>query len=203
VSIRRNPALEHGYTAVELMMSIAIFGIGITGIASMQRVVAVSNTHAKSLSIATHVAESWLDMLSADATQWNRPAPNFPTSDRADTAWLTSVSTNPGSGGWIKPSYSANFGFGPYFDTLGNPLPTATNAEFCANIRLSWLYPEASGNGLIRADVRVYWLRDGQTSVTAGTNPCAETPDAITGGATRYHFVQKTTTLRENTQPQP
>ncbi|HEY2408075.1 MAG TPA: prepilin-type N-terminal cleavage/methylation domain-containing protein [Polyangiaceae bacterium] len=191
-----------GYTAVELMMSIAIFGIGLTGIAAMQKVVAVSNMHAKNLSIATHIAESWLDVLNADAAQWNSPSPTVATQDRTtDTEWLKSVVTNPGSGGWVlpNPAYSTHFQFGSYFDALGNPQQLATGAAFCTNIRLSWLYQETQGNGLIRAEVRVYWLRDGQSSVTANTNPCLETPDNVTAGASHYHFVQKVTALKENT----
>ena len=43
---------QHGYTAVELLMAISIFGIGVAGIISMQKVTAVSNAHSKNLAIA-------------------------------------------------------------------------------------------------------------------------------------------------------
>jgi hypothetical protein len=89
--------------------------------------------------------------------------------------------------------------FGPYFDALGSPTgATPVGAAFCTNLRLSWLYPEALGNGLLRAEVRVYWLRDGQTTVTANTNPCLEDPTLVTNNPNRYHFVQKVTALRQS-----
>ena len=180
-------------------MSIAVFGIDLAGIASMQKVVAVSNMHAKNVSIATHIAESWLDMLSADSAQWNKPSPAKSAADRGtDTAWFTTVLSNPTTGtGWVTPPYSANFGFGPYFDALGNPQSTATGATFCTNLRLSWLYPENGGNGLVRAEVRVYWLCDGQTSPSTATEVCAENPTVITANTGRFHFVQKVTAVRQ------
>ncbi|HEY5373092.1 MAG TPA: prepilin-type N-terminal cleavage/methylation domain-containing protein, partial [Polyangiaceae bacterium] len=55
---------QRGYTAVELMMAIAVFGIGVAGIISMEKVTSVANQHAKNVAIATHIAQSWLDTLS-------------------------------------------------------------------------------------------------------------------------------------------
>ncbi len=61
--------------------------------------------------------------------------------------------------------------FGKAFDALGSPLPDdqAAAARFCTQVRLTNLYSAAggngrlAGNGLIRAEVRVFWLRDGAT----------------------------------------
>jgi hypothetical protein len=145
------------------------------------------------------VAESWLNMLTTDAVQWNHPANTGETSDRAGTAWLSSIATSPGSGGWTSPAYRPALQFGPYFDALGNPLATSAGAQFCANIRLSWLYPETSGHGSVRAEVRVYWLRDEAAVPSATTHPCDELPDTITAKAGLFHVVQQATTLRENT----
>ena len=72
---------QRGYTAVELMMAIGIFGVGVTGIIAMQKVTVVSNQHAKNLGIASHIAESWLDMLATDSVTWNHPSPSSPTPD--------------------------------------------------------------------------------------------------------------------------
>ncbi len=62
---------------------------------------------------------------------------------------------------------------------------------------LSWLYqPTVSGNGLIRAEVRVFWLRDGQGFAQ---NMCDATQVANVGVATQtFHFVQKISAIREN-----
>lgn len=194
---------QRGYTAVELMMAIGIFGIGVSGIIAMQKVTAVSNQHAKNLGIATHIAESWLDMLAADAVMWNHPSPGNAVPDIGQTTWLQSVRGNANTANdWVLPQYSTVLSFGPAFDALGNPLDPATapngSIAFCSHLRLSWLYqPTVSGNGLIRAEVRVFWLRDGQGFAQ---NMCAAAQIPNVNGATQtFHFVQKITAIRENT----
>ena len=194
---------QRGYTAVELMMAIGIFGIGVTGIIAMQKVTAVSNQHAKNLNIATHIAESWLDMLATDAVTWNHPSPGDATPDIGQTTWLQSVKANANTtNDWVLPQYSAVLSFGPAFDALGNSINPATapngSIAFCSHLRLSWLYqPTVSGNGLIRAEVRVFWLRDGQGFAQP---MCDNAQVANIGGATQtFHFVQKITAIRENT----
>jgi prepilin-type N-terminal cleavage/methylation domain-containing protein len=192
---------QRGYTAVELMMSIGIFGIGVTGIIAMQKVTAVSNQHAKNLGIATHIAESWLDMLATDAVMWNHPSATSSIPDISQTAWLQSVIGNANAAGdWFLPRYSNVLAFGPAFDALGNPVDptTTTGVAFCSHLRLSWLYqPTLSGNGLIRAEVRVFWLRDGQGFAQ---DMCSVAQVGNVGGATQtFHFVQKITGIRENT----
>jgi hypothetical protein len=187
-------------------MAISVFGIGVAGIISMEKVTSASNQDAKNLAIATHIAESWLDMLQADGAAWNNPSPQNSLSDLStDTIWLNQVVSNANATSWFLPQYDAvRFNFGPAFDALGNPVSTANlaNAVFCSHLRLSWLYPEnpASGNGLIRAEVRVFWLRDGQSSPQAGVNPCAQTMpiSSISGNTSTFHFVQKITAIREN-----
>lgn len=195
--------IQRGYTAVELMMAISVFGIGVAGIISMEKVTSVANQHAKNLAIATHIAESWLDMLATDAVQWNHPrtadATNF--SDLTDTVWLQQVSAGAdAAANWFVPAYTTGAGlnFGPAFDALGAPVnPTGGTVAFCSHLRLSWLYqPTKDGNGLIRAEVRVFWLRDGQQFAQ---NMC--TPGslgAIQGATSTFHFVQKITAIREN-----
>lgn len=194
---------QRGYTAVELMMAIGIFGIGVTGIIAMQKVTAVSNRHAKNLAIATRIAESWMDMLATDAVTWNHPSPGNAFPDIGQTTWLQLVKPNAdGVNDWRLPPYSTALQFGPAFDALGNPLDTATanaaDIAFCSHLRLSWLYqPTVSGNGLIRAEVRVFWLRDGQGFAQ---NKCADDQVANVGAATQvFHFVQKISAIRENT----
>jgi prepilin-type N-terminal cleavage/methylation domain-containing protein len=196
---------SRGYTAVELLMAISVFGIGVAGIISMEKVTAASNQHAKNLAIATHIAESWLGMLQADASAWNHPSPLNPISDLStETFWLSNVVPNASANSWFLPAWNNALNFGPAFDALGNPINPVNlaNEVFCSHLRLSWLYPEnpTSGNGLIRVEVRVFWLRDGQGPPVANTNPCAPgTPTTAVNGATStFHFVQKISSVREN-----
>ncbi|MEI9939652.1 MAG: prepilin-type N-terminal cleavage/methylation domain-containing protein [Pseudomonadota bacterium] len=192
---------QRGYTAVELMMAIGIFGVGVTGIIAMEKVTAVSNQHAKNLGIATHIAESWLDMLATDAVTWNHPSTSPGAPDIDQTTWLRFVKPNANTvNDWVLPPYSAGLAFGPAFDALGNPVDAGTDPNsvaFCSHLRLSWLYqPTVSGNGLIRAEVRVFWLRDGQGFAQ---NMCANDQITNVGAATQtFHFVQKISAIREN-----
>jgi prepilin-type N-terminal cleavage/methylation domain-containing protein len=197
---------QRGYTAVELMMAISVFGIGVAGIISMEKVTSVANQHAKNLAIATHIAQSWLDTLSTDAVMWNHPRAGDATvnTDLGQTTWLQFVTTKADtSANWFFPPYAAGpIAFGPAFDALGNPVDPVANPgaiAFCSHLRLSWLYvPDSNGNGLIRAEVRVFWLRDGQAFAA---NMCsAGTVANINDATSTFHFVQKITAIRENSQ---
>lgn len=195
---------QRGYTAVELMMAIGIFGIGVTGIISMQKVTSVSNQHAKNLSIATHIAESWLDMLTADATTWTSPSRSGGTRKIDATTWLKDTKPSANTvNHWVLPLYSPILEFGPAFDALGNPVDAAANpgsVAFCSHLRLSYLYQPTTndGNGLVRAEVRVFWLREGQGFAQ---DMCAAAQVVNVGNAKdTFHFVQKITAIRENNQ---
>lgn len=195
-----------GYTIVELMMALAVLAIGVTGIVALQKVTAVSNQHAKNLAIATRIAEAWQEQLATDAVAWNHPSPTDTgaADDLAtDTHWLKLVTTKPDT--WVQPDYDATLLFGPGFDALGNPVAIpgdVARARFCVNIRLSWLYPSTatagapSGSGLLRSEVRVFWLRDGASTTAAF---CSATSTASVGTAVDvYHFVYKASAVRQN-----
>jgi prepilin-type N-terminal cleavage/methylation domain-containing protein len=189
-----------GYTAVELLIAISIFGVGVSGAIAMQKVTAASNMHAKNLAVATHIAESWIDMLATDAVSWNSPSvASGPTPDIGETKWLQKVVANANTtNAWFLPDTTLRFG--PGFDALGNPVNPSVNPDdvrFCSHLRLSWLYqPTASGNGLIRAEVRVFWPRDGQ-GLTATTCTTGQVT-AVGGNVQTFHFVQKISAIREN-----
>ena len=58
--------------------------------------------------------------------------------------------------------------------------------------------PTAS-NGLIRAEVRVFWLREGEANVVVNRFICdpAIAPAGIGPAVDRYHFVYHTTAIRQ------
>lgn len=189
---------RRGYTIVELMMAISVMAIGITGIIAMQKVTLTANQNAKHLAVATQIASAWLDALAADALHWTKPNRAGGASDRDRTYWLDDV-----SGLWVRPEYEDTMKFGPGFDGLGNPLADMGNAVYCTHIRLNWLFPEVTnvtGNGLIRAEVRVFWLRDGGPG--SNTDVCSSdgVEDTIGGQIDRYNFVYQTGAIRQNTQ---
>jgi prepilin-type N-terminal cleavage/methylation domain-containing protein len=200
-TIRRRRA-RGGYTLVEVMMSLAVFAIGVGGMIGMQKVAISSNQHAKNLALATHIGQAWLDELAADAGQWNEAA------DFDETTWLGEVGgEDEPPGEWFRPDYSSGRNFGPAFDALGSPVATldfATNAHFCSDVRLTWLYRQVrgkEGGGLIRAQVRVFWRREGLRDVEdPPLHACDVTPlEFDQGGADRlYHVVYLSTALRQN-----
>ena len=107
-----------GYTIVELMMSLAVMTIGVTGVISMKKVTISSNQHAKNLNIATHIAQAWQEQLAADAVLWNRGPSSGSRDIGTDPTWLRFVETNENQ--WFQPTYDPNRDFGGGFDALGN-----------------------------------------------------------------------------------
>jgi len=197
----QRPMSRAGYTVIELMMAISLFAVGVSAIIALQKVTVTSNQHAKNLAIATRITQSWQEMLAADAVMWNHPSANNTVSDlAADTTWLKQVDT---ATGWFQPAWNANLEFGPAFDALGNPvlLPTdAARANFCTHIRLTRLYPDNTpvlGNGLIRAEVRVFWRRPGVSNPDAFCG-AQILPATIGEQVQQYYFVYKTAAVRQN-----
>jgi len=215
----RRARAARGYTFVELLMSLAILGIGVTGIVAMQKVTLTSNQHAKNLAIATQISQAWIDALHADAIEWNHPSTRVAQSDLGTTVWLSTLAGTAGTAtDWFRPAWDTTRQFGPGFDIQGKPVNTSVAANvaqvrFCTNLRLSWLHRDTgatvgnqrttSGNGLVRAEVRVFWVRDGQTGHVGGDTCGGNTTTAVIGAATdRYHFVYQVSAVRQNTAVQ-
>lgn len=204
-----------GYTVIELMMALTVLAIGVSGIVAMQKVTVAANRHSKNLAIANHIAQAWLDALAADGQAWNWPSEGDPNraSDLGDTLWLVNANNNPGR--WVRPTWNANAAFGPAFDALGNPVDDTTvndavnnRARFCTHIRMTWLVADnqpIAGNGLLRAEVRVFWPREGGGGTVGNQPVCStQTDPAVMGNAAnrdRYHFVQHTTAIRQTPAP--
>lgn len=184
------------YTAVEVLMSMAVLAVGVVGIISMQKVTLASNLHAKNLAIATHIAQSWIGVLEAEAALWDS------TGSLTRTTWL-----NQGFGitTWFRPNYSDPLAFGPAFDALGNPvLPVNQNpdAKFCVDLRFSPLTANNTGGGLVRVEVRVVWLRLETVlagAVTAPAHACSVTDVTVGNAAERqlFHFVMMSGGVRQ------
>ena len=201
---RAKRRLERGFTFVELLMSLLIFAIGVTGVIAMQKVTLTSNQHARDLAMATQIAQSWVDQLHADAMAWNHPSALRATNDLGDTIWLSNVSQN--NTAWVLPAWDATRRFGPAFDTRGTSVNATTagnQVRYCTHIRLSWLYQPigaVTGGGLMRAEVRVFWLRDGQPQFgNVGICSTQSNPTSVGTDVARYHFIYNVSAIRENT----
>lgn len=186
---------SRGYTVVELMAALAIFATGVTGVIAMQRATAGANHLARSVALATGIADAWLGELAADATLWQ--------SSVGTTTWLATLA-NPGvNGSWQRPAWSATRNMGAEFDPVGAPV--ASEGDFCVHTRLTWLYLDGNGggirgNGAIRTEVRVFWPRAGVTRVAGDcTSSAASTITGVTDAIARgdYHVVTQVSAVRQ------
>jgi prepilin-type N-terminal cleavage/methylation domain-containing protein len=187
---------ERGYTLVELMMALALFTVAVLGIIAMQKITVASNAHAKNVAIAQRIAQAWAGQLEMDATAWRITF--------GGGGWLNDANV------WQRPAHIPARGFGGAFDALGNPLADAdvARASFCTHLRMAWLYPTTmgmGGNGMLRAEIRVFWLRDDEAPLDSTASMCAvgQTAAQATniGLATnRYRFVYQTVGVRQHSQ---
>lgn len=186
-----------GYTLVELMLAFALLIVGVLGIVSMQKTAIVTNAHAKNLSTAQRIAQTWATQLQMDSNAWR-------------VGFNAAGVLEAPSGVWQRPSFKADR-IGAAFDAKGAPLSDTpadlARARYCVNTRLSWLYNNTlvAGNGVVRAEIRVYWLREGQSVLTPTAGLCAANPNATTVAAigqatTNYHFIYQTVGIRQRSQ---
>jgi len=193
--------LARGYTVVELMMSLAVFATGVTGIIAMQRATITTNQVARNVAVANGIAQAWLTQLQSDGTLWQPKVVPAIT-----PVWL--LTANASNGLWQLPAWNATRQFGPQFDGFGAPVQA--NPQFCAQIRLTWLYGDGTsqgglnGNGLIRTEVRVFWPRDtlGTAGFDAGdcTDNTQATVDGVAAKTTKYHFAVQAGAVRQPMQ---
>jgi hypothetical protein len=186
---------ERGYTAVEVLMSMSVLAVGVIGVFSMEKITLASNVHAKNLAIATHIGQSWLGVLEAEASLWDATPDSI-----SRTNWL---SASPMPPAWFRPAPVAAVNFGPEFDELGNPV--GGNGQFCVDLRVSpfnGLQEELAGQGLRRVEVRVFWIRDHATATSSTTPmafPCQWAPAQVSAvaQASMLHFVYLSGAVRQ------
>lgn len=185
-------ASRPGYTLVELMMAIAVFAIGVSGIIAMQKVAAAANEHSKALSVATNIAQAWLDVLKADSSLYTQ------TNLLTKTQLLSPITSNDFV--WFRPTWNATKSMGAAFDALGKPIDETTDdpatAQFCVHLRLTQLYPTSPGLNVMRTEVRVFWPR---TDAALSTSFCAVAMDAaaVLAATTDLHFLYQVSAVRQ------
>lgn len=234
--LSKKTARTRGYTVVEVMMALSVLSIGITGIVAMQKVTLLGNTRARDLAAATALASSMIERLRYDALRWNfintgNPATNSapyintqylqlskntaPTMD--DAIWQVVV---PGT----APGTWDNNGVLGAFDVTTQDTTVAAEMAYCVNVRLTEIMydpedkciPTTNCPSVLRAEVRVYWLKLYNGLVTGGTLSGAPFCDGTEVGAGtdatglelatngnrdgvgRYHFVHMSTTILRN-----
>lgn len=203
MSRTRRGRARRGYTILEVMIALTLITVGVSGVVAMQKVTSVSNREARDLAIANQIARTWIDRLRNDAIGWNIPSPSMPSGSDldSDTVWLK----NTGSvEGWFQPASDELRLASAAFDRHGTDLATLPEDEpaaFCTHLRLSWLYGPPTPPFLIRAEVRVFWLREGGGGLPTGMDTfCDEAADTTSlGSATQnFRFVYAATAIKQN-----
>jgi len=188
-------ARRRGYNLVELMMAIAVFAIGVSGIIAMQKVAAAANEHSKALSVATNIAQAWVDVLKADSSLYTQT--NLLTYAQLLSQFNSNNST------WFRPTWNSSKSIGAAFDALGNPIDDTivdpATAQFCVHVRLTQLYPNAPGMNVIRTEVRVFWPRADANLPTAFC-AVAMNDAAVQAATPELHFLYQVSAARQ--QPQ-
>jgi Na+-transporting NADH:ubiquinone oxidoreductase subunit NqrB len=177
------------------MIALALFAVAVVGIIAMQKITVVSNAHAKNVAMAQRIAQAWAGQLEMDGTAWRTAF---------DTGWLNNADV------WQRPAYIASRSFGGAFDALGNPINDnqVAQAHFCTHVRMAWLYPPAmdvGGNAMLRAEIRVFWLKDGEVPLDSTTSMCSASQTSVQASAIglateRYRFVYQTVGIRQHSQ---
>jgi prepilin-type N-terminal cleavage/methylation domain-containing protein len=182
-------ASKRGFTIVELMMSLAVLTVGLSGVVAMQKLTAMTNLHSKSVAIATRVAEAWQSQLLVDGTQWRR------STQLTNTVWLQSADA---AATWIRPAFDTRRAFGAGFDALGNPVAEANyeQAQFCVHLQLVPVVPFTdSANATIRATIRVIWPRaQGNPGATHFCAPQAQ--PSVADRTEDFHSLYQTIAIR-------
>ncbi len=201
---RRSRLAQLGYTSVEVLIAITIFSIGAAGVIAMQRASVQGNYDARAMDVANNIAREWQERLQRDADTWRDSKVPFTTAT-TNTLWLKGATTTPTI---AVPTYptGAAAGRSPAFDLLGRDLSKAEGegttgevATFCTQLSLTALTNPKPGEPtrLVRAEIRVYWARNG------GTLKCTESDNTdVTASPTnqRYRSVTTMALVRGNFQ---
>jgi type IV pilus assembly protein PilV len=199
MSRRLSRQLLAAYTVVEVMMAMSVLAIGATGVIAMQKATLIGNVRARDLMVGNAVSAAWIERLRADGKRWVINDDN--TTTIAQTTWLNLVGNDDfptlaaPEGQWIRPVAVPAEDVSFLADVRGADTDDLVLAGFCTNIRLNQLTPR-----MIRAEVRVYWLKSHGVAVTpqtggtlGGTALCDEDLALVGAERHRYHFVYMTT----------
>jgi prepilin-type N-terminal cleavage/methylation domain-containing protein len=186
-----------GYTAIEVLIAMTVMAIGAAAVMSMQKASVQGNADARKTDVANSIARMWVERVERDATQWTQPNSANVLANNLGTA--TTLLTNLDNG-WFLPTAPAPMSYA--YDILGRDLQgnDVGNAVFCVNMRLKTLVTGVAVQGgaavpqLIRADVRVLWLRG------LGVNPSGAFCNVANGDLTAADLneIYLTTAVKEN-----
>jgi prepilin-type N-terminal cleavage/methylation domain-containing protein len=186
---------QDGFTLVEVMVALLIFGIGLLGIMALHVVARKGNNDAQNVSAATEICEHWMERLRTESTMWQTGASDLSSSE---TPMLEpqapGIMTQGANTGWLPP---------PDNPLLNKTLEERTTVsggsaipigEYCTQYRITTLIP----GEVLRAEVRVTWWKEGAKR-PANWNTCpAHTGAGGHPDITKSHLVTLSSTLWRN-----
>jgi len=157
--------------------------------------------NSKEMTIATSIAENWVERLKVDALGWNAPGGDGAIGDVLDgTGYLQDIKN--AQDVWRAPllTYNADLGYSPGADLTGNEIaawPPDADVEvgFCTNLRFHWV----TMGSLMRVEVRVFWPKRPLTAVVTADCTSDNPPDSLdlnNDNVVEYHAVYTSTTIR-------
>lgn len=203
-SARRNR--RAGYTIIEVMMAIGVLTAGAVGIMALIQASTRGNMEARQMSTGTMLASRWVERLRRDGLNWTRSTqvadPTLFNQTQYFDGNVPAAGTAPA---WFVPVPDATSGETANFDYYGQDTTDPVQMRYCTNVRLEWLY---LGNA-VRADVRVWWLRNesGIGAADATRTQLAQcapgvAPDALTNDF-RVRMAYASTIIRYTPMPAP
>jgi prepilin-type N-terminal cleavage/methylation domain-containing protein len=212
---RPTSTTARGYTAIEVLMAMTVMAIGGAAVITMQKTSVTANLDARRADVANSIARTWVERLRRDAMAWTTPGPAS-TLSNIGNAQIISEGIGQ-AGNWYLPDIllgsTVPETMSPGFDILGRDLPLGQLpiADFCVNVRLTWLNAPPPGGDLLRADVRVIWpigiINSRPGFCNGGTAGLVDpnTDNAVLKYASAdpntpvFHAIYLTTTIKENT----
>lgn len=194
-SVARRRRTRAGYTLVEVMMAIGILSVSAVALLSVQEAVARGNTDARQIATATQIMRSVGEDLRLDALNWRSSTLNAMTFNM--TRFLRDVPTaaTAAPSAWL-PLGQTTGAPERFRDYSGAPTADPANMFFCVQSRFAWIFTGT----LLRADVRVWWVRPGADRSAFAGCPNITDVDARTQLA-NLRFVQSAFELRYTPAP--
>lgn len=159
---------QEGYSLVEVMAVLAITVVGLLALINLQVGTLKGLTASRSMMDGVNLAEHFLETLKSEAIPWNTDSATMvsQTTRFPHLRLAGSPATEGGGSGWVRAYISDDAGSDKRVGALGNDsdwdsgvlneVPAGVNQRYCVHYRLTWVIPEY----LLRADVRVLWMRD-------------------------------------------
>lgn len=161
-------ALRRGFTLVELMVVLAVTVIGLVAVLHLQTSLLRGTSNSWDMTGATFLARNVLETIKIEGLEWyNDSGLGLGGVQQAKFVYLDTVGAAvAGSGsGWQKAPFENSAAAFQLVNQLGDhagvddgalgEITNNINRRYCVQYRVTWIVP----NYLIRAEVRVMWLR--------------------------------------------